>query len=473
MTTLAMQRPTIPGPPPVPVFGWRGNMGRLFSFPSRYLRRMYEEYGDISAITHDNASIIFVFHPEHNRVVLSDANTFWTREEFIRIPEGSALKRVGAGLFSMNGEKHRQHRRLMMAAFDRSGIAGYRQDTVNITEDVLTGWQSGQSIDLVREMQRLALRVVSKVLYGLDVTPHARNLVETIQEWMALNLNPLVALFPVNLPGLPYRRILTLSEDLEQQVLALIAAKRAQLDHDYDALTTLIRAHDEDGNRLTDQDLVGHATLLFGVGHETTASCLIWTLFLLAQHPAIQADLLDELKSVLKGESPTVEQFDQLPLLDAVVKESLRILPPGTFSMRAAQRDFAVGPYELPAGTFVTFSQYITHHRPDLYTAPDKFWPQRWDTIDPSPYEYIPFGAGPRMCLGMSFALMEVKVVIASLLQRYRLELPEGLRVDCKETFALQPKRPLMMTVRPQDRQFKLTKVKGNIHHLLDLGYQV
>lgn len=473
MTTLAMQRPTVPGPPPVPVFGWRGNMGRLFSFPSRYLRRMYEEYGDISAITHDNASIIFVFHPEHNRVVLSDANTFWTREEFIRIPEGSALKRVGAGLFSMNGEKHRQHRRLMMAAFDRSGIAGYRQDTVNITEDVLTGWQSGQSIDLVREMQRLALRVVSKVLYGLDVTPHARNLVETIQEWMALNLNPLVALFPVNLPGLPYRRILTLSEDLEQQVLALIAAKRAQLDHDYDALTTLIRAHDEDGNRLTDQDLVGHATLLFGVGHETTASCLIWTLFLLAQHPAIQADLLDELKSVLKGESPTVEQFDQLPLLDAVVKESLRILPPGTFSMRAAQRDFAVGPYELPAGTFVTFSQYITHHRPDLYTAPDKFWPQRWDTIDPSPYEYIPFGAGPRMCLGMSFALMEVKVVIASLLQRYRLELPEGLRVDCKETFALQPKRPLMMTVRPQDRQFKLTKVKGNIHHLLDLGYRV
>lgn len=473
MTTLAMQRPTIPGPPPVPILGWRGNMGRLFSFPSRYLRRVYEEYGDISAITHDNASIIFVFHPDHNRVVLSDASTFWTREEFIRIPEDSALKRVGAGLFSMNGEKHRQHRRLMMTAFDRSGIASYRQDTVNITEDVLTGWQPGQSIDLVREMQRLALRVVSKVLYGLDVTPHAQNLVETIQEWMALNLNPLVALFPINLPGLPYRRILTLSEDLEQQVLALIAAKRARLDQDYDALTTLIRAHDEDGNRLTDQDLVGHATLLFGVGHETTASCLIWTLFLLAQHPTIQADLLDELESVLNGAPPTVDQFDQLPLLDAVVKESLRILPPGTFSMRAAQRDFALGPYELSAGTFVTFSQYMTHHRPDLYTAPDKFWPQRWSTIDPSPYEYIPFGAGPRMCLGMSFALMEVKVVIASLLQRYRLELPEGLRVDCKETFALQPKRPLTVTVRPQDRQFKLTRVKGSIHHLLDLGYRV
>lgn len=473
MTTLSVPHPTIPGPPATPILGWRGNMARLFAFPSKYLRHLYETYGDLVALTNDNTAVVFVFHPDYNRQVLSNADTFWTREEFIRIPEGSALKRVGAGLFSMNGEKHRQHRQLMMKAFDRSGIAGYRDETNAITDDVLNSWRPGAQVDLVREMQNLALRVVSKVLYGLDVTPNARNLVEIIQEWMALNLNPLVAVFPLDWPGLPYRRLLNLSVTLEQEVLALVEEKRRNLTRERDALTALILAHDEDGNSLTDQDLVGHATLLFGVGHETTASCLIWTLFLLAQHPRIQAALLEELDAVLGGESPTVEQFDDLPLLDAVVKESLRVLPPGAFSMRAAQKTFSLGGYELPAGTFVTFSQYITHHRPDLYTDPDKFVPERWFSIKPGPYEYIPFGAGSRMCLGMGFAIMEVKVVIARLLQRYRLELPDGLKVDCKETFALQPKRALPVTIRPRDGTLQRARVRGNIHTLVDLGYRV
>lgn len=474
MTTIALSAPKIPGPPGVPLLGWRGNMMKFFDFPSKYLRHLYQNYGDIAGITNDNTSIVFIFNPEYNRLLLSDADAFWTREEFIRIPQDSALKRVGAGLFSMNGEKHRLHRRLMMNAFDRSEISGYRQDIVRITEDVLNNWKPGTQIDVVREMQHLALRVVSKVLYGLDVTPYAKNLVDVIQEWMGLNLHPMVAVFPVNIPGLPYRRLLHLSEELEQRVLALIEEKRSRPSSEPDALTALIRAHDEDGNSLNDQDLVGHATLLFGVGHETTASNLIWTLFLLAQHPQVQADLLDELTNVLHGDVPTVAQFEKLPLLDAVVKESLRLLPPGAFSMREAQHPFEFRPYPpLPKGTFITFSQYVTHHRPDLYQDPDKFIPQRWETIKPNAYEYIPFGAGPRMCLGMGFAFMEVKVALSLILQRYRLALPEGVRLDCKETFALAPKKGLPMMVMPQDRQFNHVQVRGNIHDIIDLGYRV
>lgn len=474
MVTATLDSPQIPGPPGVPLLGWRGNMMKFFNFPSKFVRGLYQEYGDVVGITDDNTSIVFIFHPEYNRQLLANGDAFWTRNEFIRIPPGSALKRVGAGLFSMNGPKHRQHRRLMMNAFDHSEIGNYRESTLSIVEDVLNRWQAHGEIDIVREMQRLALRVVSKVLYGLDVTPHAENLVEVIQEWMGLNLHPLVGVFPIDLPGLPYRRLLKLSEYLEQCMLDLIEEKRRDPTAGDDALSAIIRAHDEDGNYLSDQDLVGHATLLFGVGHETTASCLIWTLFLLAQHPEVQADLVDELTSVLNGEAPTMEQMEQLPLLDMVVKESLRVLPPGAFSMREAQRPFEFRPYPpLPAGTFITFSQYVTHHRPDLYHEPDRFIPRRWESINPSVYEYMPFGAGVHSCLGQGFGLMEVKVVVALVLQHFRLALPEKLKVDCKEVFALAPKKALPAKVMPQDRNFRRVKVRGNIHDIVDLGYRV
>lgn len=475
MATITLSTPKIPGPPGLPLMGWRSNIMRLFEFPSRYLRTIHQNYGEVVGITDNDTSFVFAFHPDHNRQILTDTDTFWTRDEFIRIPPNSALKRVGAGLFSMNGDKHKVHRRLMMNAFDRSEVSGYHPDTVRITEDVLNHWQPGESINLAREMHHLSLRVVRKALYGLDVTPYKEDLVDVIQEWMGLNLHPMVAIFPLNLPGLPYRRLLNVSEYLEQKILKLIEEKRANPGNDeLDVLATLLRAHDEDGNSLTNQDLVGHATLLFGVGHETTASCLIWTLFLLAQHPDVLADLVDELTSTLHGEAPTVEDLSRLPLLDAVMKESLRVLPPGSFSMRQTLRPFEFRPYApLPKGTFVTFSQYVTHHRPDLYKDPDRFIPQRWETIKPTAYEYIPFGAGPRMCLGMSFAQMEVKVALALILQRYRLSFPEGTRVDCKETFALGPKKELPMIVHLQDRNFQRVKVTGNIHDIVDLGYQV
>jgi cytochrome P450 len=203
-------------------------------------------------------------------------------------------------------------------------------------------------------------------------------------------------------------------------------------------------------------------------GYETTARALTWTLFLLAQHPRIAADLLDEL-APLGGGPPAASQLRELPLLDRVIKESLRILPPVYLTTRSSSETFALGPYELPAGTNVVFSHYLTHHLPALFPQPNRFWPDRWLSTEPSHYEYIPFSAGSRLCIGSTFATMEMKVALAMILQRYRVAMPRGARVNRSARATLGPQGGLRMLVHRQDRRFDRPPVTGNIREMVDL----
>jgi cytochrome P450 len=233
----------------------------------------------------------------------------------------------------------------------------------------------------------------------------------------------------------------------------------------------LIHARDEDGTRLTEDELIGQANLLFLAGHETTANALTWTLFLLSQHPQVLADLHDELSGKLHGDPPTVEQMAELPLLERVIKESMRLLPPVPLGSRTATKPTELGPYLLPQWTEIVFSQYHTHHAADLYPEPERFRPDRWLGLNPSAYEYIPFGGGPRLCVGAAFAMMEMKVVLPLLLQRYRLELVPGARIDRFVNMTMAPKYGMPMVVRPQDREFARgkTAVHGDVREMVEL----
>ena len=165
-------------------------------------------------------------------------------------------------------------------------------------------------------------------------------------------------------------------------------------------------------------------------GYETTSYALAWTLMLLAQHPSVQAELREELSAALGGEAPTVEQLAELPLLDAVVKESTRLLPP-TYMMfiRRACGPFELGPFAMPEGTRVVLSPLVSHHMPEVFSDPDRFVPKRWFERKPDPFELVPFGAGPRLCLGAGFAAQEIRLVVALILQRFSLRMPEGARL--------------------------------------------
>jgi cytochrome P450 len=179
---------------------------------------------------------------------------------------------------------------------------------------------------------------------------------------------------------------------------------------------------------------------------------------------------VDELTGALHGDPPEVSRLPRLPLLDRVIKESLRLLPPVMWWSKVAAAPVELGPYPLAAGAHVVFSSYITHRRPDLYPRPDTFWPDRWVTCEPTPFEYLPFSAGPRTCLGSGFATMEMKLVLAQLLQQWRPEMRSGSRVDRGGLMVSQPKHGLPVTLaRPVGRAPEIT-ISGSIRRVLDLA---
>ncbi len=211
--------------------------------------------------------------------------------------------------------------------------------------------------------------------------------------------------------------------------------------------------------------------VFLAAGLETSANALTWTLFLLSQHPHVMADLVDELAAVLHGAPPTVDQIERLPLLDHVIKESMRVIAPVPFNGRVTSQAVSLAGYVLPPGTEVFVSIYHTHKMPELYPEPNVFNPHRWETIQPTIFEYNPFSAGPRLCIGAPFAMLEMKIGLAMLLQRYRLELVRGQTIDRLGVIVLTPKQGMLMTVHPQDRQFGkgVGGVRGNVREMVVL----
>ncbi len=467
---IVVSSPQLPGPPALPLVGGNINQFQLLRDPALYLMRQYQAYGPLSGLVAGDLRQFFAIGPEYNRLLLSDTALFHTIFEALA-PKHAKQRRRGVGLLNMNGAEHKQQRRLMMPAFHRKQVDGYRDTMVEFTQHMLDSWQAGQRRDIAADMQALTLRIACQTLFGLDVSQDSQRIGALVKRFLGTNLfAPEVMLFPVDLPGTPFQRMLETNARLEDEILALITRKRAMPGAQHDVLAALIHVRDEDGAALTDRELIGHTTTLLIAGHETSSNTLTWTLFLLAQHPHIFSDVVDEVTSVLHGSAPTVEQLGRLPLLERVVNESMRLLPPAAVMSRISTAPFEIGPYHAPKGTFITLSQYVTHRLPELYPEPYLFKPQRWETIDPSPYEYLPFGAGSRMCIGRTFALMEIKIVLAMLLQRFRVEVVPNAQIDHQVKITLSPKRGMPVVVHAQDQQFTKTPVRGSIHQLVDVA---
>jgi cytochrome P450 len=471
----------------MPLLGWRGNLIVAYRDPLGYLTRLHQTYGDVVAFALggngnlvsgiDNcAGTVYVFGPAYNQQILTNTAIFHSVSmigaNYRDDPKGQVLRRLGSGFSSVHGEQHKQRRRMVMPAFHKNHIQVYRDDIVAITQQILDSWSVGEPRDILHEMQRLTLRTATKTLFGLDISEKADNVGRLLQNWLRMSAS-LPVIMAIDWPGLPYRRFLQLSNCLDQELRAIVEEKRAQNSDANDLLSMMIHARDEDDTRLTEDELIGLVNGFFQAGQETNAAALAWTLFLLAQHPQVMADLVDELEGKLRGDAPTAEQLDDLPLLERVVKESMRVLPPAPFNGRVAVEATELGPYHLPQWSEVMFSHYHTHHMPDLYPQPEKFLPDRWLSINPSPYEYFPFGAGSRMCLGSGMALLEIRIVLAMILQRYRLQLVPRAKIDSQIGIALVPKPGMPMFIWPQDHQFPRQgeEVRGQVHKMVDLTH--
>jgi len=448
-----------------------GALGDFSDDPVGCLHALQRRHGELAALQEGDSRIVFVFGPEWNQRVLSDAETFHAWFFTVRGARNSAQRRLTSGLLSMNGGEHKQHRRMVMGPFQRKSIVEYHDAIVDFAAELLDSWRIGDVRDISLDMTQFMLRVTSGLLFGLgdDVFETAYRIGEKIDRWVQLNHDTGLGAF-VSDPRYvrSYDELCGLAVELEHDIQGLIDRRRGGTLGN-DVLSLLIAANDRDGG-ISDQQLIGHVALMFGAAHLTTAHTFTWTLFLLAQHPAVMRELDGEIRETLAGDFPRPDDLSNMPVLDRVLKESMRVLPASGCSHRVCSRATTLGPFELPKGAPVIFSQYVTHHLPRLYPDPEAFRPDRWRHISPSAYEYLPFGAGPRMCIGGPLAMMILKTVLPAILKRCRLSVVPDCEINGKiVSTMLGPTTPVPMTVHPADGRFNSAPVRGNIHQMVEL----
>lgn len=469
--TDLMDRPTADinlwtGSPPIT----DGRLQDFVSDPIACMRKLHREHGDLAALRESEQQLVFIFSPELNHQVLSDSKLFHSRFFALRGPKKSALRRLTSGLLTMNGDEHKQQRRLVAAPFEKRTIGVYHDTISSLTDEMLDAWQPGATLDLAQEMTVLMRRITSSILFGADQMGIALEIGEMLDPWVEVNHHLSLGAFLPTEDFMPrYEELLALAERLESRILDLIRFRREAGKLGSDLLSQLIRGHDQTGG-ISNEQLVGHVAVLFGAAHMTSALTLGWTLFLLAQHPDVMRSLFRELLTGVYDEPLAAFDSGKGLLLDRVLRESMRVLPASSYSQRSNAVPMELGSLSLPRNTVIIFSQFMTQHRPDLFPNPESFDPDRWLTITPSPYEYLPFGAGPRLCLGAPLALMTLKSILPRILRRYRLSVAAGAEITGRVVSTmLNPIGGLPVEIARQDGRFAASPVSGNIHSLVNL----
>lgn len=421
------------------------------------------------APTATRTQTVFAFGAERNREILTQPHIF--ASDTLRAPRGAAF--LVDNMSAKNGDERREQRRMMMPAFTRDHLRGYHHDMVRHTARTLDGWRADQQIDLWHALETLCADIASQTFYGQDPTEqrslHHRSLAGIARDIAAAMFSP-VTMMSLNVPGSPYRRFLRLANEAEQAILAEVERKRAAEDPGDDVLAMMIKTQEAERIVLSDTELVGNAFTLFLAGHDVPANALGFLFYLLAQHPNVAADLEAELRP-FRDTAPTFEQLWELPVLDRVVKESLRVLCPAVVLWRRTSEATTLGGFAIPTGTEVLFSPYVTHLDPERYPEPRRFVPDRWRDLKPSAFEYLPFSHGFRKCLGAAFAEALLRVVVAMTVPRFRIELIADQRVDLFVTFTMKPKRGLPVTTRAQDHRFERSPacVQGQLGGMVEL----
>jgi cytochrome P450 len=435
-----------PGPRPWPLVG---NILAFRRDPLHFVREMHRRYGRMATIYMGQTPIVLCFEPEHVRYILVEHPRFFHKPN---LRGGGNLRYLlGDGLLTSDGDFHRQQRRLVQPAFHRKRVESYGAVMVKFTEEMLETWQPNSEIDIAAAMQRLTLRIITKTLFNVESA--------SITEQLGRAFNDVIENSPRfggRLHRLPWnrqeRQRAAGRQRLDTFVYDLIAERRAQGQDTGDVLSMLLEARDEDQS-MTDKQVHDQVLTFVAAGHETAQNTLSWTFCLLSRHPAVMERVQEELREVLAGRSPTVEDLPRLPYLEAVLNEAWRFYPPAWTQSRQAVEPFELDGYHFPVGTVLMVNQWVLHNRADLWGDPETFRPERWLEDQKVPQgAYFPFGAGPRMCIGMPFAQMEARLLLATILQRYAPQLVPGFRVVLQPRVTLRPKYGMHMLLRPVAR---------------------
>lgn len=376
-----------------------------------------------------------------------------TKQESFRKAPGLTifLKPVlGSGLLTSEGDFHTRQRKLLAPAFAPKRVAAYARTMAERAERFATGLADGDRIDLAEAMMRLTFEIVGKTLFDAEVDGDASEVGEALTTVMECAMGQLGSLVPMP-PVIPtptnlrYRRAVA---KLDALVYRVIRQRRAIDEDRGDVLSMLLAARDEGGAAMSDAQVRDEAMTLFLAGHETTANALAWTFYLLAKHPEARGKVEAELDAL--GRTPSYDDLARLPYTLAVLKESMRLYPPAYVLARRAIEDVTVGGHRIERGTICLVSVIGIHRRAEHYPDPERFDPERFlgEKEKQLPRcAYLPFGAGPRICIGNHFASMEGHLLLATIARHARFALASDRPVELEPLVTLRPKGGLPVRV--------------------------
>ena len=435
-----------PGPKPRPFFG---NILEFRHNQTEYLQNLQRTYGDMVTIYVGSRPSVLISNPEHVRYILTENprnfSSLQTRGDLVEV--------LGEGLLTIEGEAHRQQRRLVQPAFHRKRVESYAEDMVRFSLGMLEQWHAGDEIDISRAMQELTLLIVVKSLFSLELSSKVKELGELFTQLAEHRRKVLAQLLNLRIeaPFTEYGKRMAARRKIDQFIYQLIAQRRTDGHDTGDILSMLLVAQDE-GHSLTDLQVRDHVMTFIAAGHETTANTLTWTFRLLSENPGPREKLIHELQTVLAGRPPTISDLPNLPYTEWVINESMRLYPPAWVIGRGALEAFDLGGYHFPAGTSFMLSQWVIHHLSEIWGDPDTFRPERWNPANGEKvpqWSYFPFGGGPRICIGMPFAQMEAKLLLATLQQRYTPRIVPGFQVELQPLVTLRAKHGLRTILDP------------------------
>lgn len=443
---------------------------RMLNDPISCVRFVFARYGSLVAFEsfalHRRGATVLAVGAEFNKAVLGDIETWRTGQLPVSGPKGSALDRLGQNLVSLNGPRHAYYRKLLSQPIRSSRMAQLGDDIGHFVAGEVASWPQG-TVDLWPLSKHLVRSVAVAMLFGGDQARGAA-LAELSEQLMVESKTPQVYLCRAGFPGEAFKKLERRAEQVERCALDFAETKRG-VRNERDMLSVLVNSPDETGAAPSPDVIAGHIPILFGATHETCQTALAWTLFLIAQHPDVARDLADEISGALAGAPPTLSRVAGLPLLDAVVKESMRILPPVPSLARVASRSTRLGRYDVTPGTWILLSPFLTNRAPELYDKPARFTPERWSRINPSGFEYMVFSGGPRVCPGSAFGTAVVKVSIAAIVSRFCITVVPGARIDRRVAVTMAP-RGLPVVLHPPDRGWTASPVTGQVCDMVELS---
>jgi cytochrome P450 len=448
---------------------------RFVRDPLAATRSAFDRYGPLVAfdafagVPRTGRTTVFAVGAPYNRAVLGDTQTWHTGHLPTGGPPGSALYRLGENLVSLNGPRHAYYRKLLARPLRNDSVEAMGDDIGALVAHEVANWRTGPA-DLWPLAEELVRTVAVALLFSGDqarVAELSRLLALLAQE----SKSPGVYLSRAGFPGGAYQRLLRRADEVEN-IAADIGESVRGSKSERDLIALIVNSPDHAGAPPSRENIAGHIPILFGAAYETCQTVLTWTLFLLAQHPRIAEEVAEEARSALAGTEPTLARVSRLPRLDAVVKESIRLLPPVPYQTRIASKPAELAGNPLARGTYVILSAFLTNRAPEIYDEPTRFKPERWAHINPSSFEYLAFSAGPRTCPGFAFGTSVVKVAVAAILSRFRITLAPDTRIDYRVAVTMSPRHGLPATLHEADGGWRRVPVSGQIAGILDMGPQ-